>query len=533
MTQVDATVDKNPVMLGEYFMLTVTANDDVSSDALDTKALTKNFIVARTGVQHSTQIINFKSQKSTSWQIVLAAKDKGNFIIPALNIDNVHSQPINIKIVANTASSQQNQLAFVTSEVSHKTAYIGQLILFKVKLYISGEMQRGALSSPEVAHAQVKQMGEDQDSQDIVNGKRYRVIERTYGITPDQAGQLTLPAMSFQGDIAVNQQNSSQRLFGFGFDLNDSQMVQASSKPILINIKPKPANYQGQWLVADKLSVVDIWNENEKYQVGSPITRTITLLASNVEDNALADIAIPVPEGFKSYPEKAKRDSTLRNGQLISKLSQTIAMVPTKAGSFTLPAISIPWWNAKLNQQEFATLPEKTIQVSAAPQTETPPVIPPQVNSAVSTIQEKPVTVASTNIWPWVSALFALLWLVTLVLWLRGKKASQIQDPIKANSRKVKTRDISIIAKACEAQKPGQLLSAIQQYFTSLLNQPVTLQSVGQLDSKLKDIIDELQQAQYSAQPASVNYQQILSVIKNYQAPNIKAKTQDLSSLNP
>lgn len=43
----------------------------------------KDFIVGRTSVSRSTQIINFDARKETRWQVMLAPKTTGQVTIPA------------------------------------------------------------------------------------------------------------------------------------------------------------------------------------------------------------------------------------------------------------------------------------------------------------------------------------------------------------------------------------------------------------------------------------------------------------------
>ena len=50
---VEATIDRNPVMLDEAIRLTVTANGSADRDAFDSSSLLKDFVVGRTSVSLS------------------------------------------------------------------------------------------------------------------------------------------------------------------------------------------------------------------------------------------------------------------------------------------------------------------------------------------------------------------------------------------------------------------------------------------------------------------------------------------------
>ena len=64
VTRVEATIDKNPVMVDEAIQLTVTAQGDPAREAFDSSPLLKDFVVGRTSVSTQTRIINFDKEET-------------------------------------------------------------------------------------------------------------------------------------------------------------------------------------------------------------------------------------------------------------------------------------------------------------------------------------------------------------------------------------------------------------------------------------------------------------------------------------
>ena len=95
-TNVTATVDKNPVVANESFVLTVTADDDVDTTAFDTSALTRDFSVGRTSVSSPTSMINYQTTRNTKWTTVLIARKPGRYQIPPLSIAGNYTQAIDL-----------------------------------------------------------------------------------------------------------------------------------------------------------------------------------------------------------------------------------------------------------------------------------------------------------------------------------------------------------------------------------------------------------------------------------------------------
>ncbi|OEG75295.1 hypothetical protein BEL05_08780 [Shewanella colwelliana] len=517
LTTLETSVDRNPAIEGEYLVLSIKADDDVDNGSLDTSILLKDFIVGRTSVSRSTQIMNFDASKETRWQVLLAPKRAGIIEIPALTIKGVSSAPIKLTVSAPGSQPQQMKSLFIRSSLSSEEAYVGQLITYKVKLYLAVELQRGVLSAPNVEGAQLKQLGEDIDTTEILDGRRYRVIERTYSIIADTPGKLTLSGASFSGDVLVE---AARR--GGMFSFNESRPMQAKAAPSEVTIYPIPSDYHGKWLVSDLVVLKEDWPASQTFEVGVPLTRNITLLASNTDETSLPELSINLPEGFKQYPEKPQRQTFVREKQVVAQLKQTTAIVPTQAGSYTLPEIKVPWWNNQTNKQEFATLPARTITVSSS--SSTPEVIPSTVDTT---------TAKSHGYWQILTAIFALLWLSTLLLWrrhIRKLKLDHVSPPTTTKHSHSETPSMLAIEAACRSGQAGAIILALQQHFSAQFANKMTLAEIAGLTPALGSAIKQLQQAAYSPATQHIDGQQILDAVKN--CPMVARKTAK-SALNP
>jgi hypothetical protein len=521
LSQVQATVDRNQIVAGEYLVLDITADDDLNAGALDTSVLLDDFIVGRTSVGRSTKMVNFDTSKETRWQILLSPKSLGIVTIPAFNITGVSSQPITLKVMPQGAQPSEVQNVFIDVNTNASDAYVGQLITYRVKLYLAVELQRGVLSAPVIEGAQIKQIGEDKDGSEIVEGRRFRVIERTYGIIADLPGELVINGASFSGDVLVE---APRRGGMFGF--NESRPIQTEAQRQVIQINSTPPSYQGKWLVSDIAVLKETWPDDiSEFEVGSPITRTISLIASNTDDTSLPDIDIPLAEGLKAYPEKPLRQTFVRENQVISQYSITTAIVPTKPGTYTLPEIRVPWWNPHLKKQQFASLPARTINVIGST------VIPTNMPST-----DRFTVNGSAAYWPYISAILATFWIITLILWRKAVAASgpiSEQTP-KRNKmpRTTETTELNAIIEACDRNDSSGAIKAVQRYFTERLGQPMSLTQISGLSTPLALAIHKLQADKYSRQPQALDKKSLMETILAYQQP-YSCKKSIIAELNP
>ncbi len=440
LTQVTASVDKNPAMVNESIVLTVIANDDVNRNALDTSPLKADFIVGQTSVSSQTSMVNFKTSRTTQWQIVLIAKKAGKITIPSLNVDNVASNAIELTVLEQNAAGANNQQdIFITSELSANEVYVQQLLTLTLKLHFAVELKSGNLTEPAIPGATIEKIGQDQQSDGIINGKRYRIIEQTYAITPEQSGTFEIAAPLFSGEVMMPSRRRSNFL-----SFAETKPVSILGDTMSLTVRPIPASFNQsnsnkQWLPSELLTLHQEWQTtHDKFTVGEPITRTITLTAAGLSKAQLPEIKMATPKGLKVYPDQAQLHSNLSKERLVSQKIQNFAIVASKPGTYELPAIEITWFNTVTNKIARATLPAQSITVHASEDishqyTENQAAESSQAPLAANKAQQPSPTIItdSTSINVWLVAVLTLLWLLTLLAWYFHVRALKHKQPIE------------------------------------------------------------------------------------------------------
>jgi len=526
---ITATIDKNPVVVNESFVLIVTADDDVNSNALDTSTLMKNFIVGRTSVSSQTSMINFKTTRTTKWSTVLIARNAGKFTIPPLTVENQQSQAIAINVLAaSDPQAAKQQELFITTDISAKEFYVQQQVTLKVKLHFSAELKRGSLTEPSLENANITQIGKDIENETIINGRRYRVIERTYAISPQQSGAFILKSPVFSGEIMVQSKRRSNFL-----SFAETKPVSVIGDDIPLQVLPVPNNYQGAWLPSELLAIhQELQSSNDTFTVGEPITRVITLTAAGLSEEQLPEILMPVPAGLKVYPDQAELHTGMNNNRLVSQKVRNFALVANKPGTYQLPEISIPWWNTITNKYQQATLAAQTITVLANPELEEKTVLLDSENIGISPKTEI-VYVPQT---PWLQWLFLALWLLTSLAWLlsyylqNNSGREKRQKPTKINDAY-----LGLMA-ACKQNNGEQALDLIVPWYNkTALEKCSTLAEVSsQLNSaEFTKEINALQSTIFGKTQQTWQGQNLLAVLQRLNKTAKTAKVNTSFSLNP
>jgi len=499
LNQVTASIDKNPVMAKESIVLQVIADDDVNTNALDTSALLQDFIVGRTSVSSQTSMINFKTTRTTTWTTVLIPRREGNITIPAFTVEGVKSQPINLTVVAaSDTNTTKQQDIFITTDISSTSVYVQQQVTLTVKLHFSAELKRGSLTEPTLEHANVTQIGKDKESDTIINGRRYRVIERIYAINPQQSGNFILQSPVFSGEIMVPSTRRSNFL-----SFAESKPVSVIGDEIELTVNPIADNYQGVWLPSELLAIHQEWLPNkESFTVGDPITRTITLTAAGLSEEQLPKIEMKMPKGLKVYPDQAELHTGMNNNQLVSQKVRNFALVASKPGSYQLPKIVIPWWNTVTNKYQEAVIPAQTIEV--LPNLDEPmtaAILDDNASTKNNDVKQVPPQniIISKNYW--LTWLFLSLWLLTSLAWFISAKRNKKVKPKIQPSKEVTNASLLLIA-ACKKNNGSDALKLIIPWVNTLQsdNKSNTLNEAIRFinDATFTIAVNELQQCYYA-----------------------------------
>ena len=541
VNSLEATIDRNPVMLDEAIRLTVTADGSADRDAFDSSPLLKDFVVGRTSVSSQTSIVNFDTKRTTVWTTTLFPRKEGTFTIPSLTIEGKSTKPIQVKVIPVQEQSNVARDYFVTTDIDVKEAYLNQQLLYTVKLFLSSNIERGSLQAPEMQNAEITQLGEDKQYTDIVNGRRYQIIERQFAVVPQASGEFALRGPIFTGEVMAA--NTNQR---FGF-FNRTQQINRVGPDITVNIKPIPQGIDYPWLPSEMVRVDEEWPQGDSFVAGEPVTRIVTLTALGVVEEQLPDIPEFYPPNFKLYPDQSNTTTVEKDQSLISQRQTSLAIIPTQPGNFVLPEITIPWFNTLTQQTEYATIPARSITVapaSGANNANTPnrldtpsissasnediqndiPSTAPQTNASASN-ENKPLDSASGDVstdestqlnWMVTGALL-VLFVIALTGWLvtyRKLKQAQFMGPGITNKTGSAQRPHSY-AQWDEKAQFQNLMSVIKAKDTRLLT-PALKQWINALTSGKAQLsqfeginasVNELYALRFSANKADANTQ--------------------------
>lgn len=388
-TEVRATLDRNKVALGD----TVTLNLQVEGGGMfgtpDLSALANDFAVLGTSNNTSLSIVNGKRSAQLTFGVALRPLHTGKLTIPSISFAGGSTQPITLEVspADNSPIADGRKDVYVETTLDPQQAWVGEQVLFTVRLYLAAPLANGSLDDPRVQGVELAKISDDLNYQQEKGGKRYSVIERRYALIPQKAGKLEIPPIAFSGELVEMADPDS--FFG------STRTASAISQSSTLEVKAVPADAgTTAWLPARELSLsLEGADGQVPVRVGQSLSLTMTVQATGLPYEALPSPSLPNIDGATVYPDKPVNGTRVVDTWLQGRRQQTFALVPSRAGKLEIPATTLTWFNVRTGKTEVARIPARTLEVlpavgtaaSTSPATAAAPSVEPQAATATAT----------------------------------------------------------------------------------------------------------------------------------------------------
>ena len=403
-----ASVDRTQVGQGESLTLTLRYEGQALGDP-DFSDLSRDFEILSTQRQSHLSLGTGSNSSSTEWRLTLMPRGPGQRVIPSFRFKGEISDAFAITVSDTPPKVDGRQPLFVETERDRDTAHEGEQVLLTLRLHSA--LPLASLGAPEleVAGARVVRVHENQ-YQRTVEGVNYTVVEITYALFAEKPGRLAIPALRFSGEVPDRRDPFGT--FGGSLFSQGRKPVTVSSSPRVLDVEPRPSHIPAEaWLPSKGLSIAQRWSrEPDQWVVGEPVTRSLIISAQGLEGSRLPSLQPAAGDGYKVYPDQPRvEDDTSATGVIGTRI-ESVAIVPTRPGTLTLPEVRLSWWDTVSGKTRETRLAPVTVEVAAAPSS--PDTVPPAAPSGAGPAD---TAAPSAGVSPWIPWL-ALSNLISLVL---------------------------------------------------------------------------------------------------------------------
>ena len=434
---VEARLDREVIRSGESVQLTLRMRGGDGSESPDLRPLERDFRVLDIARSLRTQVHGGHYESSVDWMVSLLPLRAGSIEVPSIEAAGARSHPQVLEVIAvgdlpaAAAGSGANAAAppppvFLESEVDASSPYVQAEVSLRVRLFADARVRGGSLSDPLAEGALVERVGEDREYRERRDGRDYTVVERRYAIFPQRSGALEVTPAVFEGRIREERPNRRGRRNAFGafhgaslfddafpggslFDdffgggLFDEmmggggRMVRVEGQRLSLDVRPRPEAAEAAWWIpARDVQLVERWaDELPTFRVGEPVERLVAIRARGISVSQLPELELPGVDGFKQYSEPVADETVQVEDEVVAIRARNSTLIPTRAGTLSLPALELEWWDTQSESPRTARLPARSVEVlpargasaaSAAP----PPTQgdPGSTDSGMASVQE-------------------------------------------------------------------------------------------------------------------------------------------------
>jgi hypothetical protein len=200
---------------------------------------------------------------------------------------------------------------------------------------------------------------------DTIGGESFAGIQRTYVITPQQAGALTLPPAHISFTYAAT---PGQRTDG-----------SLTLPPQAISVRIPPGA-EGALLASDLRMTQSLDRDPAGLKIGDTLMRTIVIAASGIQAMMIPPPVFAPVDGVTLYPQQPVLQDESRDRAGLVGATRTDKMVYRfdRPGDYLLPALTVDWFDPFTGKRARASAPEVSAKVAttAAFKTEIAPDIP-------------------------------------------------------------------------------------------------------------------------------------------------------------
>ncbi len=488
------SLDRSEATLVDSVMLSVSVSGARGQAARPAIQGLDDFLVRPAGASTRVQIVNGAYSSGTDFTFVIQPKKAGAFSIgPAqLTVDGTtYSSNVAALAVGQPVASPDGDRGpvFLVASIAPAKVYIEQQAIYTLKLYRSVSIADASVNVPELDGVAIAKHGEPREYQGVHQGRPYQIIEVRYLVTPQRAGNFTLPPTRMDLTVYTPQNRPRRGIFDdpfFGQRASgrpQALMSEALPFPVLpLPLDGRPADFGG--LVGG--FTLEATLEPRELKAGESATLRATVRGrGNVK--RIPELKIPTLDGIKVYADqpvlKSENDG---DGVTVTKIL-TWALVPERAGRYQIPPLALSYFDTASGRYKSLKTTGATLTVAPGRPGDLP--APPRVAGTAAPAQPKrEVAELGSDILPvhatigeTASGLAALpgaavFWLLLIgpvaafLLTFGGAALRQRSAGITA-ARSVR-RAAGVFARACERSglTADELMQALQDYLSQRLS---------------------------------------------------------------
>ncbi len=376
------TLDSNQATVGEELTLSINLNGARFGTRPEIPVI-KGIELNSSGHSTQIQIINGKMSSAEVYSYTLIPTKAGEYKLGPFKLragnQIIKTNTVNLSVTNSTTNqnssnspnsnpdldeSDAEKHLFLKIKPSRNTVYLGEKIPLTIRLYVRRGVGIDSYSNPTINQSAVtiEPLAEPTESEEIIDGALYQILDFSTTLSPVQAGQINLGPFTMKCNVMVRDSDSDSLIDQF-FGNVQKELVSLKSNTVALKILPLPAGQPASFSGAVGRFQLNANLSPSEVLQGDPVTVKLTLSGTGNLQTA-GTPALSETTDFKVYQLQKKKTNQQNDTQ---ELIYEQILIPLKSGQTKIPAYHFSYFDPELGKyQEISTTP-LPINVKANP----------------------------------------------------------------------------------------------------------------------------------------------------------------------
>lgn len=370
--QTSASIDRDRLALDDTLTMTIQVEDEAMLGLPDFGQLLTDFRVE--DVKTDQQLIMGPGRVGLRMLLILKLRPtrEGRIDIPPFRVGNQMLGPFVVTVLPPrnpqpvvspppmpSAHSSDSGMAMLQTSIEPGPAYTQQAVGYVVRLYYDQtRMIDGKLEQPKPSGATLMQLGDDIESNLVIDDRPYRLVERRFLLIPDRPGLLRIPPPVFEGRGVVSM---FDEMFGNG----SRGTLKIAGESRSVQVRPIPANAPQPWLPARGVSLRYLAVERSP-RVGEAAKVIVEMSVDGANAVMLPELKLDAVGAAQVFPEPPQVDESFFENRPRATVAREFSVVPEKTGKLHIVGPRVAWWDVKQGVARTASLPDFMWDVAPA-----------------------------------------------------------------------------------------------------------------------------------------------------------------------
>jgi BatD DUF11 like domain len=363
-----AFFDRDRIALDETVLLTIQV-EGMTQGPPDFGEFLRDFRIVNLTTEPQMEMVNGRMSVRIRLLLELQPTREGVIDVPPFRVGGETVGPFRLTVLPPRnapstapppqAVSEDGPPVMLQSIIEAGPAYVQQSVGYVVRLYFEpSKLIDGKLDQAPPQGASLLRVGDDVESNRMIDGRQFRVIERRFLVVPNRPGRVQVPAPKFEGRGIFSVFDD---IFGNGGGGRGA--IKVSGEARSVQVRPIPANAPQPWLPVRSVTLRYLAAERAP-RVGEATKVTVEMVVDGANAVMLPELQLKVDGDAQVFPEPAQTDEGFVDDRPRARMVREFSIVPAKSGALRVAGPRLVWWDVQAGVARTASLPDLRFDVA-------------------------------------------------------------------------------------------------------------------------------------------------------------------------